>query len=350
MAPPSEPIIDIADFRSDTVTQPDAEMRQAMAQAEVGDDVFGEDPTIHAIEEEAAHFLGKESALFVPSGTMANVIAVHVHCRPGDELICEERSHVVLYEAGGLARFSGVLPRTLVSSTGFPTAAQVSGAVRADNPHHPRSRLLLLENSHNMSGGRVLDPAGMAELCAVAHERGLRVHVDGARLANAAVASGCAARELVVAVDSVSLCFSKGLGAPVGSVIAGKRDFIHDARRTRKALGGGMRQAGVIAAAARLALRDGPARLAVDHARARRVADALAGLPGFDLDPSLVQTNIVMVELPQREPREFIEYLDTLRIRAMVFGPHLVRLVFHRDLTDEHIDRFIAAANSFAKQ
>ena len=340
-------MIDVADFRSDTLTRPDAAMREAMAQAEVGDDVFGEDPTIQALEEEAARFLGKAAALFVPSGTMANVIAVHVHCRPGDELVCEERSHVVLYEAGGLARFSGVLPRTLVSPTGFPTATQVAQAVRADDTHHPRSKLLLLENSHNMAGGRVLDQSGISELCAVAHERALRVHVDGARLANAAVAVGCAASELVAAVDSVSLCFSKGLGAPVGSVLAGERDFIYHARRTRKALGGGMRQAGVIAAAARLALRDGPARLAVDHARARRVADALAGSPGFDVDLSAVETNIVMVDLPQRDPREFTEYLDTKRIRAMVFGPHRVRLVFHRDLTDEHIDRFIAAARGW---
>jgi threonine aldolase len=323
-------------------------MRAAMAAAEVGDDVFGEDPTVRQLEVEAAAFLGKPAALFVPSGTMANQIAVHVHCRPGDELIGEERSHVLLYEGGGLARWSGTTARTRLRPDGFLTPADVTELVRPDDPHCPRSRLLLVENSHNVAGGRTLGAPAMAELAAAARRHGLRVHIDGARLANAAVARGCAAAELAAPADSVTLCLSKGLGAPVGSVVAGDEDFIYHARRTRKALGGGMRQAGVLAAAGLLALREGPDRLVLDHQRARRFATALAGLDGFAVEPDAVETNIVMVDLPDREPQELVDFFAADGIRAMIFGPHRLRFVFHRDLTDEHLEHCIARASAFA--
>jgi threonine aldolase len=341
-------VTSIADFRSDTLTKPDAAMREAMANAEVGDDVFGEDPTVAKLESLAAEFLGKEAALFVPSGTMANQIAIHVHCRPGDELIGEERSHVLLYEAGGLARWSGTTAKTLYRAGGFLDPADVSTLLRADDPHCPRSKLLLIENTHNMSGGRTIDRVAMDALCSAARSYDLLVHIDGARIANAAVANGCEARELTAAADSVSLCFSKGLGAPVGSVVAGSTDFIYLARRTRKALGGGMRQAGIIAAAAIEALRSGPARLAVDHARARKMAEGLMGVSPFELDLDAVQTNILMVEVPGRDPKEVLNWLEDAGIKAMIFGPHLLRFVFHRDLTDEHINRCVARLRSFA--
>ncbi len=344
----SQSVSSSADFRSDTLTQPDAAMRAAMANAVVGDDVFGEDPTIQQLEAEAAAFLGKSAALFVPSGTMANQIAIHVHCRPGDELIGDELSHVLLYEGGGLARWSGTTARTRYRESGFLQPDDIAGLLRADDPHCPRTRLLLIENTHNMSGGRTIGPATMTALSDAARGHGLRVHIDGARIANAAVANGCSAAELAAGAHSVSLCLSKGLGAPVGSVVAGDQEFVYLARRTRKALGGGMRQAGVLAAAGLLALRDGPGRLALDHERARRVAEALAALPPFELDAAAVQTNIVMVGLPDRDPNEFLQFLAADGIRAMIFGPHLVRFVFHRDLTDENIERCIARARAYA--
>jgi threonine aldolase len=337
-----------ADFRSDTLTKPDAGMREAMASAEVGDDVFREDPTVTRLESLAAEFLGKAAALYVPSGTMANQIAIHGHCRAGDELIGEERSHVLLYEAGGLARWSGTTAKTRHRVGGFLSPADVTSLLRADDPHCPRSRLLLIENTHNMSGGRTIGVEAMAALCETAHGHGLAVHIDGARLANAAIANACEARELAAGADSVSLCLSKGLGAPVGSLVAGAEEFIYVARRTRKAFGGGMRQAGILAAAGIEALRHGPARLAVDHARARRLAEAIADLPAFEIDLTAVQTNILMVEIPGRDPQDLLNYLDGDGIKAMIFGPHLVRFVFHRDLTEEHVDRCIARLRAFS--
>jgi threonine aldolase len=337
-----------ADFRSDTLTKPDAAMREAMASAEVGDDVFREDPTVARLESLGAEFLGKAAALYVPSGTMANQIAIHGHCRAGDELIGEERSHVLLYEAGGLARWSGTTAKTRQRVAGFLSPSDVTSLLRADDPHCPRSRLLLIENTHNMAGGRTIGVEAMAALCETAHGHGLAVHIDGARLANAAIANGCEARELAAGADSVSLCLSKGLGAPVGSLVAGSAEFIYTARRTRKAFGGGMRQAGILAAAGIEALRHGPARLAVDHARTRRLAEAIADLSVFEIDLTAVQTNILMVEIPGRDPQDLLNYLDGDGIKAMIFGPHLLRFVFHRDLSEEHVDRCIARLRSFA--
>ncbi|MBL9078011.1 MAG: aminotransferase class I/II-fold pyridoxal phosphate-dependent enzyme [Planctomycetes bacterium] len=339
----------IADLRSDTSTMPTPAMRQAMASAEVGDDVRGEDPTVRRLEQATAELLGMEAALFTPSGTMANQIAIHVHCRPGDELICEQRSHVYLYEGGSIARLSGTQVRLLAADDGCPTPEQIAAAVRSDDPHHPRSRLLVLENTHNMAGGRVLGPAAVAAAAAAARRHGLAVHVDGARLVNAAVALGCAVADLVAPVDTATLCLSKGLGAPVGSLVAGSRAFVAEARRVRKAFGGGMRQAGVIAAAGLLALRDGPALLARDHERAQRLARGLVELPFLLVDPTAVQTNIVMADLRHGEPESLLAHLRRHGVLAGTAGPRRLRFVLHRDVDDAGVQRCLDACRAFAQ-
>jgi threonine aldolase len=339
--------VPLADFRSDTSTVPTEAMRRAMANAEVGDDVRGEDPTVRRLEEEAAVLLGKPAALYLPSGTMANQVAIHVHCRPGDELICEERSHVYFFEGGSIARLSGTQVRLLAAANGFPSPGQVEAAVRVDDAHYPRTRLLVLENTHNMAGGRVADVATMAALAAAARRHGLAVHVDGARLMNASVALGCPARELVADADSVSLCLSKGLGAPVGSVLAGSAAFTAEARRVRKAFGGGMRQAGVIAAAGLLALRDGPALLPHDHERAQRLAHGLAELPFLAVDPAVVETNIVMADLRHGEPAALLAHLQQHGVLAAAAGPRRLRFVLHRDVDDAMVQRCLSACGTF---
>ena len=338
-----------ADFRSDTLTKPTPAMRAAMAAADVGDDVFGEDPTVRTLEAEAAALLGMEAGMFVPSGTMGNQTAIHVHCRPGDELICEDRSHVYQFEGGSMARLSGTQARLIAAVDGFPTVEQVRAAVRRVDSHYPRSRLLVLENSHNMAGGRVLSVARHAALVQEARRLGLLVHVDGARIVNAAVAAGCAVRDLTAGVDSVSLCLSKGLGAPVGSVVAGSAAFVQEARRARKAFGGGMRQAGVLAAAGLIALREGPDLLVADHARARRLAVAFAGLPGIAVDLAAVETNIVMVDLTAADASALIAFLAARGVHALAIHDRRVRFVTHRDLTDADIDLCIDAARAFVQ-
>lgn len=322
-------------------------MRAAMAAAEVGDDVFGEDPTVRALEAEGAQALGQAAALFVPSGTMANQVAIHVHCRPGDELICEERSHVFVYEGGSAARLSGTQVRPLRADDGFPAPEAVRAAVRADDVHLPRSRLLVLENTHNMAGGRVLAPERFAALLGVARERGLLVHIDGARLANAAVALDVPMARLAEGVDSVTLCLSKGLGAPVGSLVAGSSAFVAAARRARKAFGGGMRQAGILAAAGLLALRDGPARLATDHARARELAAGLREVRG--LQPLAPETNIVMVDVDGARAPSLVRSLAAAGVAALALGDTRVRFVLHRDLDASAVPRCIAAATAWAR-
>ncbi|MBL8751132.1 MAG: aminotransferase class I/II-fold pyridoxal phosphate-dependent enzyme [Planctomycetes bacterium] len=338
----------IADFRSDTMTRPTPAMRAAMASAEVGDDVWGEDPTVRQLEAEGAGLLGKEAAVFVPSGTMANQIAIHLHCRPGDELICEERSHVFVNEAGGIARWSGTQVKPLAAQDGFPTPSQVEGAVRADDVHYPRSRLLVLENTHNSAGGRVASAARVGALAAAAKKHGLAVHCDGARLANAAVALGCPMADLAAALDSTTLCLSKGLGAPVGSLVAGSAAFAKDARRARKAFGGGMRQAGVLAAAGLIALRDGPALLRRDHERAKDLARGLAEVPWARVDAASVETNIVMCELVGIDPAPLLEHLRDHGVLAATMGPRRVRFVLHRDVDDAGVRACLAACRSFA--
>jgi len=339
----------VHDFRSDTMTRPTPAMRAAMAAADVGDDVWGEDPTVNALEAEGAQFLGKEAALFVPSGTMANQVAIHVHCRPGDELVCEQWSHVYWFEGGSIARLSGTSVRLLACADGFPTQEQLSGAVRPDNAHYPRTRLLVLENSHNMAGGRVASPARVRELADAAHRLGLLVHVDGARLCNAAAALGCAAKELVAAVDTTTLCLSKGLGAPVGSLLAGPRAFVAEARRARKAFGGGMRQAGVLAAAGLIALREGPALLPHDHRRAQQLARGLASVPGLRVDAGAVATNIVMAELePGVDGQALLAFLRERAVLASDSGPRRLRFVTHRDVGDDAVAACLAAVTAFA--
>ena len=336
----------VADFRSDTLTRPDAAMRQAMAEAEVGDDVFGEDPTVRRLESVGAAFLGQPEAIYLPSGTMANQVAIHTWCRPGDEVICEERSHVFFFEGGGMARLSGVQARTLPAESGFPTAEQIVAACRPDDPHFPRTRLLVLENTHNMAGGRVLDGAGLAERVEAARARGLRVHIDGARIANAAVALGVPVADLGGAVDSLTLCLSKGLGAPVGSLLAGAGEFIAEARRARKAFGGGMRQAGCIAAAGLMALEQGPAGLAVDHRRARDLADGVRALDGFAVGP--VDTNIVMVDTPGSAAAMVRWLREEHAVLALPVAERRVRFVLHRDLDDQAVPRALEAVRASA--
>ncbi len=336
-----------ADFRSDTMTAPTPAMRQAMASAAVGDDVWGEDPTVRALEQEGAALLGKPAALFLPSGTMANQVAIHVHCRPGDELICEERCHVFFHEGGGIARWSGTQVRSVPAPDGFPAPEQLPALVRGDDPHYPRSRLLVIENSHNMAGGRVCAPSRVGALAAAARQHGLAVHVDGARLMNAAVALGCTPAALVAAADSSTLCLSKGLGAPVGSLLAGDAAFVAAALRVRKAFGGGMRQAGVLAAAGLMALRDGPALLARDHARARALAAGLAELPWARLDVAAVETNIVMLDVRGAAPGAVLAHLREHGVLAATAGSGRIRFVLHRDVPDDGVDRCLQACRSF---
>ena len=338
------------DFRSDTMTAPTAAMRRAMAEARVGDDVWGEDPTVRELEELGAAMLGKERALFVPSGTMANQIAIHVHCRPGDEVVCEERSHVYWYEGGAIARFSGTQVRPLPSADGFLQPAQFAGAVRADDPHYPRTRLLVVENTHNMAGGRVGTPDRLRQLACVAQERNVLVHCDGARLANAAVALSVPLAELTAPCDTVTLCLSKGLGAPVGSLVAGDEAFRKEAVRVRKAFGGGMRQSGVLAAAGLIALREGPALLAHDHRRAKSLAHGLAALPCLLVDPSVVETNIVMVDVRGCEAQALVDFLKARSVLCAKTGPSRIRFVTHRDVADEGVDACLSACAEFVER
>lgn len=286
------------DLRSDTVTKPTSAMRRAMFEAPVGDDVYGEDPTVNELEQRVAALLGKEAAVLVPSGTMGNLIAVLSHTHRGDEMILGDLAHIFLYEQGGSAAVGGVHPRTLPTlPDGTLDLAEISAHIRADNDHYPVSRLICLENTHNRCGGRVLPPAYVDAVGALAHARGLRLHVDGARLWNAAVALHLPPSRLVAAADSVSVCFSKGLAAPVGSAVAGSQEFVKRARRMRKQLGGGMRQAGVFAAACLVALDEMVDRLAEDHTHARLLAEGLAAIDGIALDPATVETNIVYFDV-----------------------------------------------------
>lgn len=333
------------DLRSDTVTRPTPAMRRAIAEAEVGDDVFGDDPTVRTLEARVAGHLGKEAGLFVTSGTMGNQVAVAVHTRPGDEVLLEERSHVFLYEAGAPAVISGVQVRTLPGEGGLIAAETLRSSLRPRDVHFCESRLLVFENTHNRAGGRVLPLDGMAATASVAREMGISVHLDGARLWNAAIASGIEERRYAECCDSVSVCFSKGLGAPVGSVLCGSSGFIERARHVRKRLGGGMRQAGILAAACLHALDHHRERLADDHRRARTLAASLAQLPELSIDPASVETNILVVAVNAGSPSEWCEAMARRGVRIVPFGPGALRAVTHLDVDDGAI-RF--AAESFA--
>ncbi|WP_141325220.1 low-specificity L-threonine aldolase [Myxococcus sp. AB025B] len=330
------------DFRSDTVTKPTAAMRRAIAEAEVGDDVYGEDPTVLRLEAKVAERLGLEAALFVPSGTQANQLAIGAHCRQGDEVLTEAGSHILHYEGGAVAALWGVQPQPLPGEWGVLTPEVVAAAVREDNIHNPRTRLLSLENTHNRGGGAVWSVERFAQVVKVARDAGLAVHLDGARLFNAEVAAGVPASSWARLTDTTAVCFSKGLGAPVGSALVGRADLIREARRLRKRLGGGMRQAGILAAAALYALEHHVERLAEDHANARRLATGLAEVPGVKVDVKRVETNMVFAEFV-RPAREMVPLLRTQGVLTNpAGGPHTVRLVTHLDVSSADIDEAVA--------
>jgi threonine aldolase len=337
----------LVDLRSDTVTLPTAEMRRAMAAAELGDDVYGEDPTVRRLEELAAGLAGKQAALFVPSGTMGNEIAVLTHTRRGDEAIVEAGSHVYDAEVGGLALLAGVQARPLVGRRGLPDPAEVAAAIRPEDVHYPRTGLLCLENPHNAAGGVVAAPAEVAELADIVHRQGIPLHLDGARIFNGAVALGVPAAALAAPADSVMFCLSKGLCCPVGSIVAGSEGFIFEARRARKLLGGGLRQAGVLAAAGLVALRTMVERLAEDHENAFLLGQGLAEEPGLSVDLTCVQTNMVFagVEGPGGSAERFCHQLARRGVLAGAVGPDRVRLVTHKDVTREDVRTALAVAH-----
>ena len=338
---------DIVDLRSDTLTTPTPEMRDAMARAPVGDDVWGEDPTVQRLEACAAERVGKEAGLYVTSGTQGNLLSVLAQSQPGHEVILDLDSHIYNYEVGGAALIGGVQMRPVQTTRGFLTPAQVAEAVRPENIHLPVSGLVCLENTHNRHGGTCCAPEEIDAVARTAHERGLRVHLDGARLFNAAVALRRDAREFARGVDSVTFCLSKGLAAPVGSVVCGGADFVARARRWRKMLGGGMRQAGVIAAAGLVALERMVDRLAEDHANARALAEALARRPGLAIDLPTVQTNIVILRVEgsagASRAAELVRGCGERKVKMHAIGPSSIRCVTHKDIDADDIGRAIDA-------
>lgn len=326
------------DLRSDTATRPTPGMRAAMAAAEVGDDVVREDPTVNRLEERVAELLGKEAALFVPSGTMSNQIGIKAHTQPGDELICDVNCHVYNYEAGGPAALSGVMCRTLDGDFGILDVKQLEGKVRPSNDHFVRTRLVCLENTHNRGGGRVYPLEKIKAIRAWTKQHGLILHLDGARLWNAVVATGVPAGTWAAEFDTASVCFSKGLGAPVGSALAGPKDFIAKARRIRKLFGGGMRQAGVIAAAALYALENHVDRLLEDHRNAQTIAAAVRDCPSLRLVPENVETNLVWFEAPSAA--EVAKALKERGVLVQAAGPTTLRACLHLDVSPaqaEHV-------------
>ncbi|MBI2682603.1 MAG: aminotransferase class I/II-fold pyridoxal phosphate-dependent enzyme [Acidobacteriales bacterium] len=309
-------------------------MRRAMAEAEVGDDVYGEDPTVNRLEQRAAEIFGREAAIFVPTGTMGNQIAVKIHTRPGHEIVCEERAHVYNWEMATLASFSGCIVRPVRSETGIIGWKDIEPFVQPKIYYKAQTGLIVLENTHNMAGGAVTPAEVCDEVCDHAHKAGLPVHLDGARIFNAAAALGKNVKEVTRGFDSIMFCLSKGLGAPVGSLLVGSRNFVDQARVYRKALGGGMRQAGILAAAGLIALEKMPARLHEDHANARFLAEGLARIPGLALDPARVQTNIVIfaVSSSRISAPEVTKKLAEQNILASSLGPKLIRFVTHMDV------------------
>ncbi|MDB4971845.1 MAG: Low-specificity L-threonine aldolase [Myxococcaceae bacterium] len=333
----------IIDLRSDTVTRPSPGMRRAMAAAEVGDDVYGEDPTAQRLEHLTAELLGKEAALFVPSGTMANQIALLLHCRPGDAVVVGEGTHLMAFESGAAAAWAGV-QFSVAGKGGLFDVAELRDAVQPPHDLLPRSRLVVLENTHNRAGGAVWPRERARAVSQQARELGLALHLDGARLWNAAAATGDSLAELAAIADTVSVCFSKGLGAPVGSALVGSRDAIAAGRRLRKMLGGGMRQVGVLCAAALYAVEQQRERLREDHALARRLAAGLASVAGLSVLP--VETNIVLVDLLDRAAAEYVAHLRMRDVLVNAVTPTRLRAVVHRDLEAAHID---AALGAFAR-
>ena len=342
----------IIDMRSDTITLPTEKMRRAMYEAELGDDVYGEDPTVNELEQLAASMLKKEAALFTASGTMSNLLAVLTHTHPGNEVILGSEAHIFWYEVGGAAALGGVVMRTVANDEyGQMDLDAVEGAIRPKNIHYPQTSLLCLENTHNRCDGAVLTPDYTSAISDLAHAHDLRVHLDGARIFNAAVALDIPASELAKPVDSVCLCLSKGLSAPVGSLLCGTSEFVERARKWRKMVGGGMRQAGVIAAAGIVALRDMVSRLVEDHTKAKRLAYGLSHIPGITVWPERTQTNIVMFESPTDVPvSEFIRQLDMRGIKIGYREGLRFRAVTHRMVTDADIDEVLERISQFVKE
>jgi threonine aldolase len=330
----------IIDLRSDTVTLPTPEMREAINTAELGDDVYGEDPATNRLQEMAADMVGKEAALLVPSGTMGNLACVLTHCARGQEVILGDKSHTFLNEAGGISALGGIQVHTVRNQAdGTIVLEDIEAAIRAENIHFPRTGLICLENTHNRCGGSPLSPEYTDSVAALAGRHGIKMHLDGARVFNAAVALGVDVREVTRSVDSMIFCLSKGLAAPIGSVICGTREFISEALRTRKLLGGGMRQTGIIAAAGVVALRDMLARLKEDHDNARNLAGGIARIPGLSIDPQGIKTNIIYVDLvsDRLTADEFITRAGSRGVRFLSTGPSRFRMVTHYGIVPEDI-------------
>jgi threonine aldolase len=337
----SGPAPNVVDLRSDTVTRPTPEMRRAMAEAEVGDDVYAEDPTVNLLQREAAELFGKDAALFVPTGCMGNLIAIKVWTHHGDEVICEERSHVNLYELASLSAVAGCMPRIARGEHGILSWALIEAVIRPHVYYDSQTALVCLENTHNMAGGMLYPTATVDDICGHAHAANLKVHLDGARVFNASVALGDSVARMTRGCDSVMFCLSKGLGAPVGSMLVGSRAFIEKARVYRKMFGGGMRQAGVIAAASLVALRKSPSRLHIDHQNAQFLAEGLAKIPQLKIDPAKVQTNIVICDCSQtgKTAVEFCEELYAHGVWAQDTALHSVRFVTHCDVSRAGIEK-----------
>ena len=335
------------DLRSDTVTHPTPAMREAMVRAEVGDDVYGDDPSVNRLQEMAAAMLGKEAGLFVASGTMGNLAAILAHCGRGDEVILGDKAHTFLYEAGGISALGGVHSHQVTNQPdGTLLLEDILAAIRSNDAHFPPTRLVALENTHNRCGGVVLNQEYTREVGQLCQDNNLILHLDGARVFNAAVALGLPAKELVEPADSVTFCLSKALCAPVGSVLCGSQDFIQRAHRIRKQLGGGMRQAGILAAAGIIALESMIDRLAEDHARAKRLAQGLAGIPGIELDPGTPYTNMVFLSLSDEVPlsaKEVAAALENQEVRVGATGNRRFRLVTHYWIDDTGVDRAVQA-------
>jgi threonine aldolase len=345
--------MEFVDLRSDTVTKPTPTMREAMMNAEVGDDVYGEDPTVNRLQEMGAEMMGKEAGLFVASGTMGNLVGVLAHCQRGDEVIVGNKAHTFLYEAGGISVLGGVHSCQLPNQPDGSLALEdIKAAIRPDDPHDPISRLICLENTHNRCGGTYQTPEYMKRVSEFAHGRGLSVHLDGARIFNAAVVQRVKAKELVGPADSVTFCLSKGLCAPVGSVLCGSNEYIRKAHRARKMLGGGMRQAGILAAAGIVALETMIERLSEDHARARNLAQGLKQIPGLVLDQEVPATNMVFLSLTpevKSDTTDIFEKLKECGILAGVTGQRSFRLVLHYWIDDNGVEKTIAAFSSAIK-
>lgn len=339
------------DLRSDTVTQPTPRMRELMSKAVVGDDVYQEDPTVNQLEAYGAELVGKEAALFVASGTMGNLVALMTHTHPGEEVILEAEAHIYYYEVGGLCRIAGLVPHLLPGEGGIFTPEQLKKALRPANIHYPKTTLLCLENTHNRAGGRVLPQGQVEEIAEIAKEAGLKLHLDGARIFNAAAASGIDVKTLAAPFDSVMFCLSKGLAAPAGSLLAGSAEFIARARKNRKILGGGMRQAGVLAAAGLESLEVMTKRLREDHQRAKRLAERLGSIPGLRI-AAPVETNIIMLDVtrPGVTAEQLVQVWSASGIKAIARSQYGIRLVTHYQIDDADVDYVVDTTSAYFRE